>query len=347
MAVKGTVLKIKLFTLIVMLFFVFCACNTLKEPEPFSKDIYALDTFINLKIYGDNPEVVTEIAEQEIYRLEGLFSVTDKNSEVYRINTESGDIPVSKDTTEIIDLAAEISQKTDGALDITVYPLVKLWGFTTDENYVPTESEIEEKLRLVDYHKINVNADASCVSVEENMQIDLGAVAKGYIAWEISDLLKSNGVDSAILAFGGNIQTIGTKNGESWRVGVRYPDTNDNFAVLNVGETAIVTSAADQRFFEQDGVVYHHIIDPKTGKPAQSGVKSATVICSNGAVADGLSTALFVMGVENAINLYKNNGGFDFIILTDDDKLYLTDGIKDSFEPTELYKNIEIVNISR
>lgn len=322
------------------------SCNFDSKSEIYEKDIFALDTFINLKIYGDNGEENGDIAERKITELENTLSVTRSGSDVSDINSNpTFSTKVSEDTVSILKTAADISKVTDGAFDVSVYPIVKLWGFTTDENKVPTQSEIDSALPLVDYTKISLDEGNQTVTLDENMQIDFGAVAKGYIAQETANALKENGVESAVLAFGGNIQTIGLKNGEQWQIGVRYPDTTDNFAVLSVGETAIVTSAADQRYFEENGKRYHHIIDPKTGFPAENGTLSVTVVCPNGARADGFSTALFVMGAEKAAELYKAVDDIDFIILTSDNKVYVTEGLRERFTLSEDYEylNIEYV----
>lgn len=315
------------------------------EPQPVEKEIFALDTFINLKIYGDNSQTAADLANKRITELEEMLSVTDSNSDVYVVNSAFGKTTViSDDTAEVIKKALEISARTDGAFDISVYPAVKLWGFTTDENHVPNTDEIESALGLVDYKKIQL--DGENISLDENMQIDLGAIAKGYIAAQTADIIRESGVESAVLSFGGNIQTVGLKNGQQWQIGIRYPDTSDNFAVLSVGETAIVTSAADQRFFEKDGKRYHHIIDPSTGYPAQSGVMSATVVCSDGAKADALSTALFVMGADRACELYKESSDFEFVVLTDK-AVYVSSGLSQNFSLCDGYEFMEIKYVDK
>ena len=161
----------------------------------------------------------------------------------------------------------------------------------------------------------------------------------------MKNLLKDNGFESAVLSFGGNIQTIGTKNGELWKVGVKYPFTEDSFAILGVEETSVVTSATDQRYFEEGGKMYHHIINPKNGYPADNGTFSATVICESGAKADALSTSLFVMGIDKAKELYKKSDDFEFIILDEEDNVYVTSGLKDNFKLSDSYDylNIEYV----
>ena len=315
-------------------------------PDPYDKSVFALDTFINLRLYSDNAESSAELAADRITELENIFSVTNENSDVSKLNNSSGKpVTVDDDTFNVINTAIDISNITDGALDISVYPIVKLWGFTTDEHKVPSESDIDKEMKKVDYTKITANETSRTVQLAEDMEIDLGAVAKGYISEDIKNLLKEDGVESAVLSFGGNIQTIGTKNGDLWKVGVKYPFTEDSFAILSVGETAVVTSATDQRYFEEDGKMYHHIIDPKSGYPVDNGTFSTTVICESGARADALSTSIFVMGTDRAKELYKNFDNFEFVILDENDTVYVTNGLKDNFKLADGYDylNIEYV----
>ncbi len=312
-------------------------------PEAYDKSIFALDTFINLRLYDSNAAQNAELAEKRITELENILSVTNNESDVSKINSSSGeDVPVDDVTFNVITTAADVSERTYGALDISVYPIVKLWGFTTDSFSVPSQAEIEAELKNVDYTKLSINESSHSVMLSDNMQIDLGAVAKGYISEDIKNLLKEKGVESAVLSFGGNIQTIGTKNGELWKVGIKYPFTEDSFAVLSVGESAVVTSATDQRFFEEHGKKYHHIIDPKTGYPVENGTFSATVVCESGAKADALSTSLFVMGVDDAKKLYKSSDDFEFIILNEDNTVYVSGGLKGSFKLSDDYSNLKV-----
>ena len=315
-------------------------------PDPYDKSVFALDTFINLRLYSDNAESAAQLAADRITELEDILSVTNENSDVSILNNNTGEpVEVDDDTFNVINTAIDVSAVTDGALDISVYPIVKLWGFTTDEHKVPNQSDIDKELKKVDYTKIVIDKNSQSVQLAKNMQIDLGAVAKGYISEDVKNLLKENGVESAVLSFGGNIQTIGTKNGELWKVGIKYPFTEDSFAILSVEETAVVTSATDQRYFEENGKMYHHIIDPKSGFPVDNGTFSTTVVCESGAKADALSTSIFVIGIDKAKELYKNSDDFEFVILDEEDNVYVTTGLKDNFKLSDSYNylNVEYV----
>ncbi len=324
--------------------FIFGGCASANnDADMYQTEIYALDTYITMTLYNCDGEGNAAAAQEKISQLEQLLSVTAESSDTARINGSMGEsTTVSEETLDVINTALEVSEQTDGALDISIYPVIKLWGFTTDSYSVPQLSELEEALALVDYKKINVDNSEKAVTLDKGMMIDLGAVAKGYIAGETAVLLKENGVESAVLSFGGNVQTIGLKpDGSSWTVGIKYPDTNDSFALLNVCETAVVTSAGDQRYFEEEGIRYSHIIDPSDGYPADSGVLSATVVCEDGAYADALSTALFVMGADKSAELYAEYGDFDYIILTEN-TVYVTNGIAENIELTDNYSYLEI-----
>ncbi len=335
---------------LILFFFLFLSgCTDTKNQNssddlPFEKEVFALDTYIDLKIYDNNAEQTANLAEEKIIELEKLFSVTDPTSDVSRINYGSGEwITVSSETIDVIKKSINVSEITDGSMDISVYPIVRLWGFTTESNQVPEQNLLDEALKKVNFKDIEIDEKEHSVRLKPGMQLDLGAVAKGYISEQVKDLMKTNGIESAVLSFGGNIQTIGTKNGEPWKVGIRYPFTQNTFAILNVTEKAVVTSATDQRYFEDNGKMYHHIIDPETGYPSENGTKSVTVISESGTEADEFSTALFVMGTNKAKDFYKNEKcNFEFIILDDNDTVIVSEGLKDVFRLSSDYDFLKV-----
>lgn len=287
------------------------------ETKAYEQTVIAMDTVMTVKAYGENAEAGINLAIQEIMRLEKLLSTTMEESEIYKINHADGEpVKISEETARLIKEAIEISRLTDGALDITVYPIVLSWGFTGSEFRVPGDGEIKESLRLVDYKGIRIDGDS--VTLNKGQMIDLGAIAKGYAADRVRDKLKEAGVDSALINLGGNILTMGDKPGnDSWSVGIKDPFSQDKLAgSVEIGEKAVVTSGNYERFFEQDGKRYWHIIDPKTGYPADNGVASVTIIADSSVYADALSTALFVMGPEEALRAYNNLGNFEYILIT-------------------------------
>lgn len=312
-----------------------------------SKSIFAMNTYVTVTAYGDNAENALISAEDKIKSLESMWSVTDENSEIYAINHSEGQsAEVSAETAELLDFSLEMHERTDGAFDISLYPVLTAWGFTTEEYRVPGDEELAQLLGNTGVEKILLNDRT--VQVPVGMQIDLGAVGKGYAGDLVAEDLKKNGVESALIDLGGNIQTVGTKpDGGNWKVGIRSPFGEGNFAVLEIGECAVVTSGGYERYFVQDGKTYWHILDPETGKPAESGIASVSVIGSEGRLCDALSTSLFVMGLDKAAELWKNSDDFEMIIVTSEGEIYITEGIEDDFSLSENFSEPKVSVIRR
>lgn len=285
-----------------------------------TREIFAMDTIMELTVYGKQGEEVMAEAVQLINRLDRLFSVTDKESDISKINTAGGKpVKVAEETYELIEQSKEYSAETDGAFDISIYPLVKAWGFTKEKQLVPTEKEREEAMKKIDYQKIQCLPDCQ-IQLEPEMEIDLGAVAKGYVSQKIMDLWKQRGVTSAIVSLGGNVQTMGKKeDGSSYQVGITDPaDAGSLFGTMPVEDKAVVTSGIYQRNFTEQGVFYHHIMDVSTGMPAENELASVTVITGDGTRADALATALFVMGEEEIKKYQKNHPDIQVLYIRKD-----------------------------
>ncbi|MBQ3568634.1 MAG: FAD:protein FMN transferase, partial [Anaerotignum sp.] len=221
---------------------------------------------------------------------------------------------------------------TGGAFDIAISPVVKAWGFTEAEHHVPTQAELDALLPLTDPD--DVILDKMTVFLQkEGMAVDLGGITKGYASDEVASMLKGKGVESAIFSLGGNVYGIGTKpNGEKWEVALANPmDADDYCGLISIENQAVVTSGGYQRYFEANGKKYHHIIDPATGYPSESGLLSVTIICESGTEADVLSTALFVMGLEDALEYWQEYGGFEAIFITEAGEVVATEGADTCF----------------
>ncbi len=293
---------------------------------------FALNTYVSLSASGDNAKEALQAARQVIETYEDKWSVTDNRSELYAVNHGGGiKRTISSETAEILRYALTMCQSTFGALDITVYPVLKEWGFTTGEYQVPTDERLAQLLALVGYEKILL--DGNDITVPNGMELDLGAVAKGYIGDLVIATLIEYGIQSAIVNLGGNIQLVGRKSdGSDWNIGIRSPFENENFGTLKLNGKAIITSGGYQRnFTDDDGNVYHHIMNPQTGKPANSGLASVSIIADDGKLCDSLSTACFVMGAEKAIEYWKENGNFDMVLVTEDREVLITETIADNF----------------
>lgn len=311
-----------------------------------TRSLFAMDTIMELQAYGDE-QVLTE-AEGMIRDIEKKVSVTVEGSEISSLNSK-GEAELSQDTADLLAGALGICDNTDGALDISVYPVLRAWGFTTGEYKVPTEKELSELLQNVDYKKVTL--DNREASIKEGMQIDLGSVTKGYTSNRIAQYFREQGVTSALINLGGNVQCIGAKpNGESWKVAIKSPFKESKsgvFAVIEAKDKAIITSGGYERYFEENGETYWHILDPGTGKPARSGLISVTIIGEDGLMCDGLSTALFVKGLDGAVDYWKNHEGFDAVFITDGGDVYITEGVESSFSLTSEYYDHKITVLTR
>lgn len=330
-------MKIRTIVPILICVFALTACGV-QDNREYEKTVYAMDTVMTLKAYGTNAEKALNDAQREIERLDNNLRRGNSDSEVYAVNTQKS-AQVSEETAELVKDAIDICEMTNGAFDISIAPIMDLWGFYTKDFYVPTAEEVSEKLEKVDYK--NVTVDKNTISVKDGSQIDLGGIAKGYLSDRIMEIFREDGVESGIVSLGGNVQTLGTKlDGSDWKVAIQHPDNDTYIGGLSVSDTAVITSGGYQRFFEQDGVIYHHIIDPKTGYPSDSGLKSVSIVSENGILADGLSTALFVMGLDEGTKYWREHDGFDAVFMTDDNRIYITEGIADIFESDYKYSVI-------
>lgn len=343
-------MKTKLFAIFLMLSFLLCGCAE-KASEPAgindtvkaTKNIFAMNTYITLTAYGETAGTALDEAESRIREIESLLSVTDENSELYAINHSEGTaVTLNIDTENVLSFALEMANKTNGALEPTIYPVLTAWGFTTENYQIPTQEKLDQLLQSVRFDKVQIENHA--LALPDGMQLDLGAVAKGYAGDEIVKLLKNSGVAFAIISLGGNVHTIGTKpDGGRWRVGLKAPDTDGYIGVLEVADCAVITSGSYQKYFTGgDGRQYHHIIDPATGRPADSGLVSVTVVGREGKLCDALSTALFVMGAEDAIAYWRQYSNFEMILLAEKDGLYITEGLETSFTLQEEYDSYPV-----
>ena len=278
-----------------------CAASEEKKTE---REIFAMDTIMNLTFYGENGEQAMTAAVSEIQQLEKTLSVTKADSEISKINAAGGKkVTVSKETYDLLSACIQYGNDTDGLFDISIYPLVKLWGFTTEKYHVPDKAERDAVIKKIDNKKIELLSDYQ-VRIPSGMAIDLGAAAKGYLSQKIIDLCKEKKVISCILSLGGYVQTIGI------------------YGTVKVKDKAVITSGIYQRNFKKDGKLYHHIMDKRTGMPADNNLASVTVIAENGAMADAYATALSVMGEEKAIAFQKKHPQIQIILIRKDGTFY-------------------------
>ncbi len=311
--------------------FLFSACSGGLEQS----ESYALNTICTQTVYGGKARQAIEDVSALLTDITNTMSVNE-GSEVYAVNEAAPNtVRVSQQTADVISAALKIAGETDGAFDPAIGPVTALWDITGDPR-VPERAEIEGVLELTGYKGVEV--DGTNVSLKKSgMRIDLGGIAKGYAADKAVEIYKSYGVNSALLDLGGNIYAYGKRpDGGDYRIGIRDPlgEAGETAAVLSVSDTSVVTSGVYERFFVSGGVRYHHIFDPKTGYPADNGLVSVTVICKSSTRADGLSTALFVMGLNEGLKFASAQYDIQAVFITEDRDIYVTEGLKESVEIT-------------
>ena len=317
-------------------------CSCADSSSEHIKTLYCMDTHMTLKAYGDKAEAEHEKAVGTLVDLDAKWSVTNTDSEIYKVNhAGGGTVQVWPETSELVSFGRDMYEKSDRTLDISIYPILLEWGFTIHYYKVPAQERISKLLWNVNASKISVNG--SGVTVPADMMIDLGSVAKGAASDMICDELRKAGVESAVLDLGGNIQTLGSKPGSGkWKIGIRDPEGSGVIGSVSVENKAVVTSGGYERQFTENGKTYHHIIDPSTGWPAESGLVSVTVIGDSGRMCDALSTSLFIMGAEKAYHYWRKTGGFDYIALTKSGELLVSSGIAEDFDLDKDHKNIKV-----
>ncbi len=318
--------------LCLFVFSLFCGC-TPAQIDSESLQTFAMDTLVQMTVYGEHADEALAAASQELQALDTLFDATNIKSEIWRINHQPS--PVTAVDARVLDTIAaalDTSLSTDGAFDISVYPLVCAWGFPDQKYRVPSDEEIAALIKYVDYKQIVLNEDT--IQLNPGMQIDLGGIAKGYTSARLIDLFSETGIDHALVSLGGNVQVLGTKpDGQPWKIAIQDPQAEGILGTVLVSDTAVITAGSYQRYFSVDGQTYHHILNPSTGYPAYSGLLSVTVVCEDAARADALSTALFVMGLTDALDFYRNHDGFEAVFVTDDGRVVYTDGL--AFTPAD------------
>ena len=300
-----------------------------------SRNAFLLDTVVTIKIYDRNvPESAWEDAFGEIERLEALLSVHREESDTARINEAAGLSPVtvSPETLAVIQRGIYFSRMTGGVFDITAGPLIGLWAIKPPEGHVPTVEELDATLPLIGWEYIEVDEANSRVYLKRpGMKIDLGAVAKGYIADRVKEVLETAGVEHAIISLGGNIQLVGDT---AYHIGIQDPDQGSGIYLgrITLADGSAASSGDYERYFEENGVRHHHILDPVTGYPAHTGLRGVSVAAPQSVDADALSTAVFLLGPEDGMALIEDLPDIEAVLVTDDKTILLSSGLTDHFE---------------
>lgn len=300
-------------------------CTTPPESESLTMSGMYFDTIVQIEAWGATDDIMEHCKELCEY-YEGLFSATIDTSEVSEINQAEGKpVTVSPETAELISKGVEYGRLSNGRFDVTIAPASSLWNFTDNtENTIPDPEKLDEAVSHIDYSCIQIEGNTVTLTDPE-ARIDLGGIAKGYIADRLKEYLISEGIEHALIDLGGNMLTLGGRyDGTAFRIGIQRPfaETGTVMAAVSVRDKSVVSSGDYERYFEKDGVVYHHILDPDTGYPVQNDLDQVTIISDESVDGDALSTTCFTLGLEEGMKLIRSLDGVEAVFVTKDGKLH-------------------------
>lgn len=327
---KKIVISITIFMMILSLVVGCSSTKTSENDAENKKDVeaFALDTVVSFSVWDTEDEVLNE-AVNLCYKYDKLFSKSVEKSDVYKLNHSGGKpVTVDDETVYLIEKSVEYSKLSNGNFDITIMPVKELWDFKAENPKVPSNEALSAELKKVGYENIVINGNE--VTLKNGAQIDFGGIAKGYIADKIKEHFEKNGVKKAIINLGGNVLMIGQKNADNlWTVGIQHPDKerNESLGTVKVKDKSVVTSGVYERYFEVDGKIYHHLLNPFDGQPANNGVASVTIISDSSLQGDVLSTTCFVLGYEKGIELIESIENVEAIYVLDDLSIKTSSGI--------------------
>ena len=314
------------------------ACGGGKEVPGETRTVYTMDTVMTLTAYGESSAAALDAAEETLLALDAKLDRHSPSSLVSALDRDGR--AEDAELAALTDAALHVGALSDGAFDPTVAPVMDAWDFTGDAPRVPSDEELSALLACVGLE--NITVEGSTITLQNGAQLDLGGIAKGYAGDRVRTVLAERGIESAVIDLGGDVGLLGKKpDGSDWRIAVKDPAEPSRFlGVLTAADTFVVTSGIYERGFEENGVRYHHILDPKTGRPAESGLVSVTVVCTDGAWADALSTACFVLGEEKSLALRETlaaekGSRIELIFVTDGGRVRYTDGLSGRFAPSE------------
>ena len=333
------------------LLFAFAGCGQSQEENQssteqpkYTKELFAMGTNITLTAYGENAEAAVEKSANDLLSWQSLWSTRSDDSELSKVNHAEGEpTEISEVTANLLRFTLEMSEKTGGRLDPTVQPLMNVWGFTDRNFKVPSDEELNAAKALVGYQKVSL--EGNTLTMPAGMQLDFGAVAKGYACDLITDDWKAQGITSGLVNLGGNIAVIGkNETNENWKIAVQNPNDNSAIGILNVTDCSVVTSGSYIRYFEdENGNTYGHIMNPATGSPVKGDIKSVTVVGKDSKVCDALATAFYVMGFDGAVKYLQDNGETEVIFVTADDEIHITKGLEAVFEKSDSISEIHVL----
>lgn len=307
--------------------------------EPITVTDYKLNTYVTITIYDSKDITLLEDCLALCDKYELLFSRTNPESELYQLN--NGQLPISADgyytvseeLFEIIKIGKKYSELSDDAFSIALEPLTSLWNFTDGTNVIPPQDKIDAVLPILNSNDILLRAPNEIAFKKEGMGIDLGGIAKGYIADKIKEYLLSNNVHSALIYLGGNVLCIGQKETGPFKIGIEKPFDADGTAaaIVQISDMSVVTSGTDERYFKKDGKLYHHILDKNTGYPIDNTLTAVTIITASSTDADALSTTCFSLGLEKGLELLESLENTDGFFITKDGEYHYAKGFEEKY----------------
>ena len=305
-------------------------CTTPPESESLTMSGMYFDTIVQIEAWGATDDIMEHCKELCEY-YEGLFSATIDTSEVSEINQAEGKpVTVSPETAELISKGVEYGRLSNGRFDVTIAPASSLWNFTDNtENTIPDPEKLDEAVSHIDYSCIQIEGNTVTLTDPE-ARIDLGGIAKGYIADRLKEYLISEGIEHALIDLGGNMLTLGGRyDGTAFRIGIQRPfaETGTVMAAVSVRDKSVVSSGDYERYFEKDGTIYHHILDPRTGYPIQNDLYQVTIISDSSVDGDALSTTCYALGLEKGMDLIESMIGVEAVFVTDDYEIHETSGV--------------------
>ncbi|OAA83040.1 FAD:protein FMN transferase [Clostridium ljungdahlii] len=349
-------IKFHVLKLIVCLSFILllssCSYNNTSNNKLYEKNIITMDTPMDLKAYGPNAQKAVDESVKELYQLNDMASTTVNSSDIMKINNASGKnyVKVNPEIIKMIKLSQKYSKISNGKWDITVGPIVNLWGIGTDKARLPSDSEIKSKLPLVGYDKIKIDEkNSSVMLMQPGMALDLGGIAKGFAADEVLKIYKKYNIKNGLIDLGSSsIYAVGKNESNSpWGIGIKNPRGDDMLGTVKLSNEGLSTSGDYERYFIKNGKRYHHILDPATGYPVDNGVMSVTVIVDNNVsdsntIADIMSLLVFELGPKEGIDFVNKTPGISCEVTTKDNKVYTSSKFKDKF--SDLNKNFKMAN---
>lgn len=309
------------------------------QEAPLSETRFFIGTVCFISVYDNKNQTALDEAFKKIEALERLLSANMTETEVELVNRNAGilETHVSAETFEVVKKGLEYSAMSGGTFDITIGPLTSLWRIGSSSATVPDAEDLDKAVGLIDFADVEIDGgDYTVFLISQGMRLDLGAIAKGYIADEAAKVLVENGIGSAIINLGGNVVALGSNGGKAWSIGVRNPlsDADEIVGVIQCADKSIVTSGIYERYFEEGGTRYHHILNPATGYPFDNELASVTIVGESSADCDALSTVAFTKGLSDGLALVEELDGMEAVFITKDMEVYITSGLEKTFNIT-------------